>query len=191
MIAFLIVIFGTANYWPLITCDTYKNESTRRVWHLWIWTLCLVTVNVIWGPFYQHGLTINPTWISDNIHYNVCDEITYPFPNSNCTTVGVRESIGNFILHFTGDGCDNLPMLALKFICVAKGARGGWLKPTRTFYHLGLYSLSGKTSYHQISWSLEAARLDFAMVVSLWNLTGTSVAAVPRYLPNFRSIGKV
>ena len=36
----------------------------------------------------------------------------------------------------------------------------------------GLYSISGKTSYRQISWSLEAARLDVAMVVSLWNLTG-------------------
>ena len=41
---------------------------------------------------------------------------------------------------------------------------------------LGLYSLSGKTSYHQISWSLEAAKLDVAMVVSFWNLTGTSAA---------------
>ena len=34
---------------------------------------------------------------------------------------------------------------------------------------LGLYSLSGKTSYRQISWSLEATSLDVAMVVSLWN----------------------
>ena len=33
---------------------------------------------------------------------------------------------------------------------------------------LGLYSLSGKTAYRQISLSLEAARLDIAMVVSLW-----------------------
>ena len=55
----------------------------------------------------------------------------------------------------------------------------------------GLYSLSGKTSYRQISWSLKAARLDVAMGVSLWNLTGTSAAALPRYLPNFRAIGKV
>ena len=59
------------------------------------------------------------------------------------------------------------------------------------FILLGLYSLSGKTSYRQISWSLEAARLDVAMVVSLWNLTGTSAALLPRYLPNFRAIGKV
>ena len=55
----------------------------------------------------------------------------------------------------------------------------------------GLYSLSGKTSYSQISWSLEVARLDVAMAVSLWNLTGTLAAALPRYLPNFRAIGKV
>ena len=57
--------------------------------------------------------------------------------------------------------------------------------------HQGLYSPSGETPYRQISWSLEAARLDVAMVVSLWNLTGTSAAALPRYLPNFRAIGKV
>ena len=55
----------------------------------------------------------------------------------------------------------------------------------------GLYSLSGKTSYRQISWSLEAARLGVAMVVSLWNLTGTSAALLPRYLSNFRAIEKV
>ena len=56
---------------------------------------------------------------------------------------------------------------------------------------LDLYSLSGKTSYRQISWSLEAARLDVAMVISLWNLTATSAAVLPRYLPNFRAIGRV
>ena len=32
--------------------------------------------------------------------------------------------------------------------------------------------LSGKTSYRQISWSLEAARLDIIIIVSLRNLTG-------------------
>ena len=55
----------------------------------------------------------------------------------------------------------------------------------------GLYSLSGKTSYRQISWSLEAARLDAIMIVSLWNLTGISAALPPRCLSNFRAIGKV
>ena len=40
-----------------------------------------------------------------------------------------------------------------------------------------LYSLSGKTSYRQISWSLEAARLNVAMAVSLWNLAAAEVPA--------------
>ena len=28
------------------------------------------------GPFYKHGLTLIPAWISNYIHYNVCDKIT-------------------------------------------------------------------------------------------------------------------
>ena len=34
-------------------------------------------------------------------------------------------------------------------------------------YIQGLNSLSGKTSYHQISWSLEAGKLDVMMIVLL------------------------
>ena len=42
----------------------------------------------------------------------------------------------------------------------------------------GLYSLSGKTSYRKISWSLEAAIFGFKLFQSLWNLAGTSAAEV-------------
>ena len=54
--------------------------------------------------------------------------------------------------------------------------------------NLGLYSLSGKTSYRKISWSLEAARFGFKLFQSLWNLAGTSAALLPRCLSNFRAI---
>ena len=54
--------------------------------------------------------------------------------------------------------------------------------------YLGLYSLSGKTSYRKISWSLDAARFGFKLFQSLWNLTGTSAALRPRCLSNFRAI---
>ena len=40
----------------------------------------------------------------------------------------------------------------------------------------GLYSLSGRTSYRKISWSLEAARLVVGISASLRNLTGASAA---------------
>ena len=52
----------------------------------------------------------------------------------------------------------------------------------------GLYSLSGKTSYRKISWSLEATRFGFKLFQSLWNLAGTSAALLPRCLSNFRAI---
>ena len=44
---------------------------------------------------------------------------------------------------------------------------------------LGLYSLSGKTSYRQISWSLEAARWDVIRILSLRNFTGSFAAEEP------------
>ena len=70
-----------------------------------------------------------------------------------------------------------------KCVCKCHLQNGG-------YFVQGLYSLSGKTSYRQISWSLEAARLGVIMIVSLWNLAGIS-AALPRCLSNFRAIWKV
>ena len=56
---------------------------------------------------------------------------------------------------------------------------------------LGLYSLSSNTSNHQISLSLNDARLDVIMIILLWNLTSISAALLPRCLSNFKAIGKV
>ena len=44
--------------------------------------------NANWCPFYKHGLTLIPAWISYYTHYNVWDEITYPFLNFNGATGG-------------------------------------------------------------------------------------------------------
>ena len=44
-----------------------------------------------WGPLCQHGLSLMPALIGNYIHYKVWDEITYPFPNINGTTVEVWE----------------------------------------------------------------------------------------------------
>ena len=43
----------------------------------------------LWAPFYYHGLTLIPAWISNYTHYNVWDKITYPFLNFNSETVEV------------------------------------------------------------------------------------------------------
>ena len=55
----------------------------------------------------------------------------------------------------------------------------------------GLYSLSGKPCYHQISRSLEAVNFGVIMIVSLSNWTGISTALLPRSLANSRAIEKV
>ena len=58
-----------------------------------------------------------------------------------------------------------------------------WFKST--------YSLSGKTSYRQISWILQTTRLDFIMIAWFWNVKGISAALLQRCLSNFRAIRKV
>ena len=41
------------------------------------------------GPFYQHGLTLIPAWISNHMPGKMWDEITYPFLNFNGETIEV------------------------------------------------------------------------------------------------------
>ena len=41
------------------------------------------------GPFYLHGLTLIPAWMSNHTSSKVWDEITYPFLNFNGATVEV------------------------------------------------------------------------------------------------------
>ena len=36
---------------------------------------------LIWNRFYEHGLTLIPTWISNHMPSEVWDEMTHPFPN--------------------------------------------------------------------------------------------------------------
>ena len=77
-------------------------------WGLYIWPACgpAVSINMPFpmtrGLFYQHVLTLIPMWISNYIHYELWDKITYPFPNFNCAAVEVWEWISNFMPYFTG-----------------------------------------------------------------------------------------
>ena len=55
------------------------------------------------SPFYLHGLTLIPAWISNHMPDNVWNEIAYPFPIFNGATGEVWEWICNFIPHFIID----------------------------------------------------------------------------------------
>ena len=66
-----------------------------------------------------------------------------------------------------------------------------WQSPILwAFVNCASVSISDKTSYREISQSLEGARSDVQTFVSLWNLTGTSATVLPRCLSNFRAIGQ-
>ena len=55
------------------------------------------------GPFYNHGLTLTPVWISNHMSSEVWDEITYSFPNFNGCTIEIWELIRNVIPHYIMD----------------------------------------------------------------------------------------
>ena len=59
---------------------------------------------------------------------------------------------------------------------------------TRPRGYQGLHSLSRRTSYRKISWSLEAVRFRFILFQLLLYLTGISAAVLLRCLSNFRAI---
>ena len=66
---------------------------------------CAVTIGYInsIGPLLLTGFNFTPSMISNNIHhYEVWDEITYPFVNFNGSSVDVWEWIKNFTPHFAG-----------------------------------------------------------------------------------------
>ena len=107
------------------TCTTFHSDQWIKTSLLWLqkadwyqrlfWNCGINYCNMIhvlkqdiWtgdinsrNPFYWHGLTLIPAWISNDMSNKVWDEITYPVPNFNGATVEVWEWISNFISHFT------------------------------------------------------------------------------------------
>ena len=70
--------------WDFNWCYQRPHEITAR--DKFPFTRNKVTT---WGPFYYHELTLMSAWISNYIYCKVCDEITYPFPNSHCWSLGM------------------------------------------------------------------------------------------------------
>ena len=80
--------------------------------------------------------------------------------------------------------------LMFSLICVwitgwVNNHQAGDLRRYRAHYDV---TVMGNMSYRQISWSLEAAKLDVILIVSLWNLTGISAALerLKKSKPEFR-----
>ena len=88
--SFIIIILGML-IWNWYDADTEWLSFT-------IWLDAITTMTPV-APF-----SFNPSMVSNYIHCNVWDEITYPFLNFNGSTVEVQEWIlSNFIPYFIMD----------------------------------------------------------------------------------------
>ena len=106
---------------------------------------------------YERGCGWRWGWVSGCTLSRMVKKDTYSdrwFPSSFCFQESIWVGSGyKIISHATTH---------LSYI----GTYNWWLQH-RTCSHFDLYSLSGKTSYHQISWSLEAALL-VVILISLY-----------------------
>ena len=95
----------------------YCKYDLQRPLHLELLWFILTTM----GPFYYHGLTVIPAWISNHIHYKM-RWITYPCTNFIGCTNEVWEWISNIFPHFmTYSQCNYLSTLGLKLRMSVKG----------------------------------------------------------------------
>ena len=84
---YCILIKISLNFFPKALSDNNRwNRILRTLSIQMVWLVCFISL-YSWGPFYQHGLTSIPEWISNHMPNKVWDEITYPFPNFNGGTV--------------------------------------------------------------------------------------------------------
>ena len=72
---------------------SYRQARFRKIWAYAEFRRGILCCNSPQGPLLL-------TCKSNYIYYNMCGEITYPFPCFNGCTVEVWEWIGNFIPHF-------------------------------------------------------------------------------------------
>ena len=76
--------------WSQITKLPYTNNTNRSN---------LTYLNKI-CPFYSHGLTLIPAWISNHMPSKILVKITYPFSNFYGVTFEVWECISKVTPHF-------------------------------------------------------------------------------------------
>ena len=134
----------------------------------------------------HHENVISLTVCLDWVRWRLSKEkpLILPMTKKPCCSLPTEcVSVFGVAIYSYCDGCGFIDILVLVAYC-------------KTSYRIvnrgpDFYSLCGKTSYRQLSWSPEAARLSVIVIVSHWNLTGISAAFLPRCLSNFRAIEKV
>ena len=171
-----------------------NKQLNKQSWGWWfatlsrsLWRHCNVSLgpSVCWQHYNEtrHVIWLGSEWIKHIWDKTYCNQ-TPPWKYSrgiliNLATHSHDQVVGKLVIRGARYRCTEIASAALQNIS------DGNIQ--------GLYSLSDKTSYRQVSWSLEAARLDFIMIVSLWNFDMHCIWAVRlwRCLSIFNTVGKV
>ena len=108
--------YNKSSVWTNVDRDhrSHKNFVTRCCNELSLLTINTLTIV---GPFWQHRLTLIPSWINYHNHYKEWDEIIYTFPNFIGALFYVSEWKNKFIPHFYCI-CVYASMLRLKLVHV-------------------------------------------------------------------------
>ena len=85
------------NYYKIVYENTFYHKRLFKSswWRCVMAFQCHLSFRSLWkttpgGPFYKHGLTLIPAWISNYINYKVWDKITYPPSNFNVQPLKLR-----------------------------------------------------------------------------------------------------
>ena len=105
-------------------------------WFKTPWFSCDVTLKIHWAPRCWHGFTWTPLWMCNHMFSKEWDEITYPLPNLNDTSVGVLECMNNFISHSVTDAIA-YPCWDLKLNLVNKRGPGWCTDQSIVLHNIG------------------------------------------------------
>ena len=161
----------------IITRDVYTTPySNSKYHHLEFSGLRSIIL-------YQTGCN---SWFSNSVQMPKCSDLYWKTSAIRVNSSPYNASYENAIL-ILACRCVVMPLFITRILCRAvpctvTGILSYLFISAANRHILDVYSLSGRTSYRKISWSLEAARLCVIMIVSSWNLTGISVAVLSRCL---------
>ena len=71
------LLSNTCSHWAKMRFIVWLCKVDSGV-SLLLWNLLIITT---FGPFYQLGSTLIPTWIINHVSHKRQNEISYPFPN--------------------------------------------------------------------------------------------------------------
>ena len=107
-ICLAILIYSMMPNWMIFyrlrlkICTAYSKYFSHEIFLCRNWFFLIINDLGVdsQGPFYKHGSTLIPAWISNHMLSILWDGIGYPFANFNGFTVEVWEWISNFISHY-------------------------------------------------------------------------------------------